>query len=228
MLELCQIAKRYPATAGGSSVAALDEVDLRLARGEFLAVTGPSGSGKSTLLLIAGGLLTPSSGRVSFDGRDVHSLTAEARARWRVENVGFVFQQIHLIPYLSVCENILAPTLGLATEDAPRRAQELIERFRLGHRRNHVPAALSAGEQQRVAMARALLHRPKLLLCDEPTGNLDEQNSVAVMDCLAEFQRQGGAVLLVTHHGGAAARAGRRLQLRDGRLALEATPAAVI
>jgi putative ABC transport system ATP-binding protein len=226
MLELCQIAKRYP--AGGSSVAALDGVDLCLARGEFLAVTGPSGSGKSTLLLIAGGLLTPSNGRVLFEGRDVYSLTAEARARWRAENVGFVFQQIHLIPYLSVCENILAPTLGLAAKDAPRRSEELIERFGLGHRRNHVPAALSTGEQQRVAMARALLHRPKLLLCDEPTGNLDEQNSIVVIDCLAEFQRKGGAVLLVTHHGGAAARAGRRLQLRDGRLALETAPAAVL
>ncbi len=228
MLELCQIAKRYRAADRGSSVAALDGVDLCLARGEFLAVTGPSGSGKSTLLLIAGGLLTPSSGRVLFAGRDVCSLTTEGRARWRAENVGFVFQQMHLIPYLSVCENILAPTLGRAAKDAPRRAEELIERFGLGHRRHHVPAALSTGEQQRVAMARALLHRPALLLCDEPTGNLDEQNSAVVLECLAEFQRESGAVLLVTHHTAAAARAGRRLQLRNGRLALEATPAAVL
>jgi ABC-type lipoprotein export system ATPase subunit len=228
MLELCQVAKRYPAASGSSSVAALEGADLCLARGEFLAVTGPSGSGKSTLLLIAGGLLTPSSGRVLFEGQDVYSLTAEARARWRAENVGFVFQQIHLIPYLSVGENILAPTLGLAAGDAPRRAEELIERFGLGHRWNHVPAALSVGEQQRVALARALLNRPKLLLCDEPTGNLDEQNGVAVIDCLAEFQRQGGAVLLVTHDSAAAARATRRIQLRDGRLAVEAAPAAVV
>ena len=117
MLESCLNCKRYPAAAGGSKGrAALDGVDLTLAGGEFLAVTGPSGSGKSTLLLIAGGLLTPSSGRVLFDGRDVYSLTAEARARWRAENLGFVFQQIHLIPYLSVLENILAPTLGLAMD----------------------------------------------------------------------------------------------------------------
>ncbi len=228
MLQLSQIAKRYPAAAGGSSVTALEGVDLCLASGEFLAVMGPSGSGKSTLLLIAGGLLTPSSGQVLFEGRDVYSLTAEARARWRAENVGFVFQQMHLIPYLSVCENILAATLGLAARDAPRRAAELIERFGLTPRRDHVPAALSTGEQQRVALARALLNRPKLLLCDEPTGNLDEQNSGVVIDCLAEFQREGGAVLLVTHHSGAAARAGRRVQLRGGRLAVETASAGVL
>jgi ABC-type lipoprotein export system ATPase subunit len=228
MLELCQVAKRYPPAAGASRVAALDGVDLCLAGGEFLAVTGPSGSGKSTLLLIAGGLLTPSSGRVLFEGRDVYGLAAEARARWRAENVGFVFQQFHLIPYLNVYENVLAPTLGRAANDASRRAQELIERFGLGHRRGHVPAALSTGEQQRVGLARALLHRPKLLLCDEPTGNLDEFNGAMVIDCLAEFQREGGAVLLVTHHNEAGSRAGRRLRLRDGRMVLETAPSAVL
>ncbi len=222
MLELCQVAKQY------ASVTALDGVDLCLASGEFLAVQGPSGSGKSTLLLIAGGLLTPSSGRVLFEGRDVYSLTAETRTRWRAENVGFVFQQFHLIPYLSTYENILAPTLGRAANDAPRRAAELIERFGLGERKNHVPAALSTGERQRVALARALLHRPKVLLCDEPTGNLDEQNSAVVIDCLAEFQREGGAVLLVTHYSIAAARAARCVQLRAGRSVVEGAPARVL
>ena len=220
MLQLCQVAKRYPAANGGSSVTALDGVDLCLAGGEFLAVQGPSGSGKSTLLLIAGGLLTPSSGRVLFEGQDVYALTAEARTRWRAENVGFVFQQFHLIPYLNVRENILAPALGRTANDDRSRAEELIERFGLGNRRDHVPAALSTGERQRVALARALLHRPKLLFCDEPTGNLDEQNGAAVIDCLAEFQRDGGAVFLVTHYGLAAARAGRRVQLCDGRLVI--------
>ncbi len=136
------------------------ELNICLAAGEFLAVTGPSGSGKSTLLLIAGGLLTPSSGRVLCEGRDVYSLTAEGRARWRAENLGFVFQQFHLIPYLSAYENILAPTLGLAVKDAPHRAEELMERFGLADRRNHVPATLSTGEQQRVALARACCTDP--------------------------------------------------------------------
>jgi ABC-type lipoprotein export system ATPase subunit len=219
MLELCQISKRYAKGAGGSAVTALDSVDARLAPGEFLAVQGPSGSGKSTLLLVAGGLLTPTGGRLLFEGCDIYALSAEARTRWRAENVGFVFQQFHLIPYLSVLENVLAPSLALKSPAAERRAGELIERFGLQERRDHVPAALSMGEQQRVALARALLHRPKLLLCDEPTGNLDEQNGRQVIDCLAEFQRDGGSVLLVTHHTEAAARAGRSLHLCNGQVA---------
>jgi len=229
MLELCQVAKCYPATAGGSRVTALDGIDFYLARGEFTAVLGPSGSGKTTLLLIAGGLLTPTSGRVLFGGGDVYARSAEARTRWRAENVGFVFQQFHLIPYLSVRDNILASTVGRRAEsDTSRRTEELIERFGLQHRRNHVPAALSTGEQQRVALARALLHRPKLLLCDEPTGNLDEQNGAAVIECLSEVHREGGSILLITHEAAAASRAGRRVQMRDGRLVLDAAPSAVV
>jgi putative ABC transport system ATP-binding protein len=221
MLEIRDLSKRYasPAGRGAKPVAALDNVSLSLGAGEFVAVQGPSGSGKTTLLLAAGGLLRPSSGTVAFQGQDLYAMPPPARARWRAECIGFVFQQFHLVPYLNVYDNILAPTLALACKDARQRAEELIERFRLVHRRLHVPASLSTGEQQRVALARALLHRPRLLLCDEPTGNLDDENGATVIDCLAEFQRDGGAVLLVTHRREATVRASRRVCLQEGRLA---------
>jgi putative ABC transport system ATP-binding protein len=226
MLEIRQLAKRYPAAAGGSSepVVALDGVCLSLSSGEFVSIQGPSGSGKSTLLLAAGGLLAPSGGAVLFEGRDIYALSPGARALWRARQVGFVFQQFCLIPYLSVLDNVLAPTLALRCPDARRRAVELLDRFGLAARTAHVPAALSSGEQQRAAMARALLQRPKLLLCDEPLGSLDDANARVVLDCLVEFQRQGGAVLLVTHHAGAAAAAERVLGLTAGRLTRNGSP----
>ena len=190
-----------------------------MTRGEFVVVEGPSGSGKSTLLLTLGGLLAPSGGSVTFDGRDIYKdLSPGRRAEWRARRVGFVFQQFHLIPYLSALDNVLAPTLALPLPGARERAIELLARFRLADRSAHVPAAMSAGEQQRTALARALLHQPQLLLCDEPTGNLDGENAQAALDCLVEFHRQGGMVLLVTHHAGAAAAAQRVLRLDRGRL----------
>ena len=223
MLEIRDLSKRYAAPAGRGSapVAALENVSLSLAAGEFIAVQGPSGSGKSTLLLAAGGLLAPSGGCVSFEDRDIYGMSPNARARWRAQQVGFVFQQFHLIPYLNVLDNVTAPTLAWRLPDARRRAMELLDRFGLAARAQHVPAMLSIGEQQRTGLARALLHRPKLLLCDEPTGNLDAQSARVVLDSLAEFQRGGGAVLLVTHDAAAAAVAQRTIHLRAGRLNLE-------
>ena len=220
MLEIRDLSKRYPGAAGRGSppVAALDGVSLSLAPGEFVAVQGPSGCGKSTLLLAAGGLLAPTGGCVSFQGQDIYGMSPDSRARWRAQQIGFVFQQFHLIPYLSVLDNVMAPALAWRLPDALRRAVELLDRFGLADRSQHVPAMLSTGEQQRTALARAMLQQPQLLLCDEPTGNLDAQSARAVLDCLVEFQRNGGAVLLVTHDAGAAAAATRGLWLKAGRL----------
>jgi len=215
MLDIRGLTKRYQGSADGrpAVVTALDDVSVSVAAGEYVAVQGPSGCGKSTLLLAAGGLLAPSAGSVSFNGQDVYALTPEARARWRAESIGFVFQQFQLIPYLSVADNVLAPTLAQPLADGRARALALLQRFGLTHRHDHVPAALSTGEQQRVALARALLHRPRLLLCDEPTGNLDDDSARAVWECLAEFHRGGGAILLVTHDAGAAAKTQRVVRL---------------
>ena len=216
MLEIRDLSKVYASAAG--RVAALDGVSLSLAAGEFVAVQGPSGSGKTTLLLAAGGLLAPSGGTVAFQGQDVYAMSPAARARWRAQCLGFVFQQFHLIPYLSVLDNVLAPALASSIANARGRAEELLGQFGLTARASHVPSELSVGEQQRTALARALVHRPRLLLCDEPTGNLDEQSAGAVSQCLVEFQRQGGAVLLVTHDAGPAAMAQHSLTLKFGRM----------
>jgi ABC-type lipoprotein export system ATPase subunit len=206
---------------GGRAVVAADGVTLGVAAGEFLAVRGPSGCGKTTLLLMAGGLLAPDAGTVTVDGVDPYRLSAEQRARFRAERVGFVFQQFHLVPYLSVLDNVLAPSLavsGGSGDDFRSRACDLIERFGLGQRAEHVPGQLSTGERQRCALARALLNRPRVLLADEPTGNLDAENAEVVLGYLTEFARDGGAVLLVTHDDRAAAAADRVETIRDGRL----------
>ena len=226
MLEIRDLSKVYasPADRTAGLVTALDSVSLSLTAGEFVAVQGPSGSGKTTLLLAVGGLLAPSGGTIAFQGQDVYAMSLGARARWRAQCLGFVFQQFHLIPYLSVIDNVLAPALACPITNARGRAAELLEQFGLSARASHVPSELSIGEQQRTALARALVHRPQLLLCDEPTGNLDEQNAQAVSKCLAEFQRQGGAVLLVTHDTGVAAMAQRSLSLRSGRLVSRPSP----
>ena len=218
VLELNQVAKAHD-SGNGQRVQALDGVSLSVEAGDFVAVRGPSGSGKTTLLLIAGGLLTPDEGAVSIGGSDLGSMTAEGRARFRAENVGFVFQQFHLIPYLSVLHNVMAPAVAANIADAPERAEKLIAQFGLRSRAHHPTARLSTGERQRTALARALLNRPKLLLADEPTGNLDADNAGGVMAGLSDFAKNGGAVLLVTHDDNAAARADRVVLLKDGKQA---------
>jgi putative ABC transport system ATP-binding protein len=217
LLEIENLSKSYPGPEG--AVKAVNEVSLAIRAGEFLAVQGPSGCGKTTLLLMAGALLQPTSGRVIFKGLDPYTLSPGQRAQFRAVNVGFVFQQFHLVPYLDVLDNILAPMLALhANGDARARALALAERFGMTGRLRHVPAALSTGERQRVALARALFNKPKLLLADEPTGNLDEQNGQVVLNCLADFAREGGAVLLVTHAPRAGDHAGRIARMTGGRL----------
>lgn len=217
LLQIENLDRSYAGPRG--IVNAVAGVSLTVNAGEFVAVRGPSGCGKTTLLLAAGALLQPSCGRVLLNGQSPYELSSGARARFRAENIGFVFQQFHLVPYLDVLDNILAPTLALeANGDHRARASELAQRFGLQDRLHHVPSALSTGERQRVALARALLNRPKLLLADEPTGNLDEQNGQLVFRCLAEFARDGGAVLLVTHEPRAGELATRTLHMEGGRI----------
>jgi ABC-type lipoprotein export system ATPase subunit len=216
VLAIESLDKSYRGPDG--KVQALQGVSLSVAGGDFVAVQGASGCGKTTLLLAAGGLLAPDTGRITVEGRDIYAMSAAERARWRATTVGFVFQQFHLIPYLSVRDNILAASLGLSGPANRARAEELAGRFGLRERLRHVPAALSTGERQRTALARALLNQPRLLLADEPTGNLDEDSARAVLDGLREFAASGGAVLLVTHDARAAACAARRLRFDGKRL----------
>ena len=217
MLELMDVSKSYPATP--LPVQILRKISFSVAPGEFVAVQGPSGCGKTTLLLTLGGLLAPSSGAVRLDGEDIYALTPGARASWRARRIGIVFQLFHLIPYLSVEENILAPTLATELPNAPERLEALLKQFHLLERRRHVPAALSVGERQRTAMARALLTQPTCLLVDEPTGNLDAENAEIVTTALADYTRQQGIVVMVTHDLIAAARAQRRVMLQQGTIA---------
>lgn len=216
LLELDQVSRRYEGLAG--AVNAVQDVSLTVAAGEFVAVCGPSGCGKSTLLLMAGAVLRPDAGRVLLAGVNPYTLSPDERAAFRGRHVGFVFQQFHLVPYLTVLENVLAPVLAHGVPDAQDRARQLLEQFGLRGRLQHVPGELSTGERQRVAMARALLNRPQVLLADEPTGNLDPENAEIALGFLTDFARAGGAVLLVTHDVAAAGRADRIVRLRDGRI----------
>jgi putative ABC transport system ATP-binding protein len=202
--------------SGGREITVLRDITFELEAGGFLAVTGPSGSGKSTLLGLLAGLDRPTSGHVVLDGRDLATLTEDERARVRAEAVGFVFQSFHLIPTLTARENIQVP-LELRGEDARTRAEELLARVGLGDRGHHYPAQLSGGEQQRVAVARAFAHRPKILFADEPTGNLDAANGQNVITLLGELNRELGTTLvLVTHDPDLARHARRVIRLCDG------------
>jgi ABC-type lipoprotein export system ATPase subunit len=216
VLRITELAKAYHGT--GKTVRALDAVTLQVMPGELVAVQGPSGCGKTTLLLIAGGLLRPDSGQVLLANQDPYALAPDARARFRAAHLGFVFQQFHLVPYLSVLDNILAPTLARPLADARQRAADLARHFGLAERQDHVPAELSTGERQRTALARALLHKPGLLLADEPTGNLDEASGKAVLGHLAEFAAAGGSVLVVTHDPRADEYATRTVRMEAGRI----------
>ncbi|MHC4727970.1 MAG: ABC transporter ATP-binding protein [Planctomycetota bacterium] len=216
MLEFKNISKWFEGPEG--KVTGLDEVSFSIKPGEFLAVRGPSGCGKTTLLLTAGGLLRPSAGQVSLDNQDPYLLGSEMRSRMRARKIGFVFQQFHLIPYLTVRQNIMAPSLALPAKEAAQRTQELVSNFGLDDRASHVPAQLSTGQRQRTALARALLNKPKIILADEPTGNLDEDNADIVFDYLSKYVSDGGCVLLVTHDVRAASHATKTLQMSQGRI----------
>jgi len=211
------IGKTYRIRKG--EVRALDGVDLRIAPGEFLVVRGPSGCGKTTLLLILGGMLHPSQGILRFDGQDLYAVTNRQRAESRARAIGFVFQMFHLIPYLDVAANVrMAAGANRASSRRDAPVADLLERLGLAERSHHKPAELSAGERQRVALARALLNRPKLVLADEPTGNLDPDNAAIVFGHLSAYHREGGTVVVVTHGGEAERYADRVIQLRAGRI----------
>jgi len=216
MIQLEMLSKVF--RKGSRKVRALDGIGLQVEQGEFVVIRGPSGSGKTTLLLAVGGMLRPTSGRIAIGGRDVYAMSERERARFRAENVGFVFQMFHLVPYLTLLENVLLAR-GTRPGGAPReRALELLKRLGLSDRRSHRPSELSAGEKQRTAIARALLNEPKVILADEPTGNLDPDNAEEVIEALAGYHRGGGTILLVTHGTSADRHAGRVVKLRAGRM----------
>ena len=215
MLEFKNVSKWFNGTQG--KVTALKDISFSVQPGELLAIRGPSGCGKTTLLLAAGGLQRPSEGQITLDGQNPYELSPEQRSKLRARMIGFVFQQFHLIPYLTVRQNILAASLALPEEKASTRAEEIIHHFGLDDRINHVPAQLSTGERQRTALARAVLNRPKVILADEPTGNLDEDNAKTVFGYLSQYVVDGGCVLLVTHDDRAAAHATRTLQMRQAQ-----------
>jgi lipoprotein-releasing system ATP-binding protein len=217
-LRVSEVRKRFD--LGAEAIEVLAGVSFEVASGEALAVTGPSGSGKSTLLHLIGALDRPTSGTIELDGENPHALDEADLARFRNRSVGFVFQDAHLLPQYSVLENVLLPTLALAARDGgvEIRAREILERVGLAHRLAHRPAELSGGERQRAAVARALINRPRLLLCDEPTGSLDGRTAEAVGNLLFELHRQEGNILVVvTHSRELAGRFERRFELREGR-----------
>jgi len=223
LLELTNVSKTYAAPDGGAPVAVLNRVDWRLGEGEATAIIGPSGSGKSTLLNLAGGLDHPSAGQVRLDGRELGGLNELELAALRNRSIGFVFQLHHLLPQCTVLENVLIPTLTepaeLNTAAAHERAQRLLERVGLKERQSHRPGQLSGGERQRVAVVRALINRPKLLLADEPTGSLDHAAAVKLVDLLVELnQQERVALVLVTHSLELARRLPKALELCDGNL----------
>jgi lipoprotein-releasing system ATP-binding protein len=213
------IAKEFPTPSEPLRV--LDDVSLTLARGENVAILGPSGSGKSTLLSILGTLEPPTSGKVRLAGENPFELDEAALAHFRSRQIGFVFQEHHLLPQCTVLENVLIPFLadGVATHIDEQHAQQLLDRVGLAQRLDHRPAELSGGERQRVAIARALVREPTLLWADEPTGNLDRTTAQAITDLLLEMQAEANTILIVvTHSAALAAALGRRMELDAGRL----------
>jgi putative ABC transport system ATP-binding protein len=212
-----RLSKVYPMASG--PVIALDAVSLEVWPGDYVAVSGPSGSGKSTLLHLLGCVDTPTSGALLIDGRDVAGLGDAERSRLRLERIGFVFQRFFLLPMLTACENVELPQAeaGVGRRERRRRALELLDYVGLAARAAHRPAQLSGGEMQRVAIARALANSPRLLLADEPTGELDEATGRQIADLLDRVNADGTAIVVVTHNADLAGRARRRLALASGR-----------
>jgi putative ABC transport system ATP-binding protein len=216
VIELERIEKSF--STGRFHVSALRGVDLRIERGEFVAIMGPSGSGKTTLMEIIGCLSLPSSGRYRFASGDVAALDEAGLARLRGEQIGFVFQSFNLLPRLSAVENVELPLVYQGVSRGARRARaaEAVERVGLLHRASHRPSELSGGERQRVAIARALINRPAVILADEPTGNLDSATGREILTLFEQLNGQGHTLVLVTHDTGIGARARRRVWLQDG------------
>ncbi|MFQ6395004.1 ABC transporter ATP-binding protein [Nocardia sp. KC 131] len=218
MLELSDITKQY--RVGEQTVRALDGVSLRIETGEFTSIIGPSGSGKSTLLHLLGALDRPDSGSIRFQGEEIGSLDEERQSEFRRHRVGFIFQFFNLLPTLTAWENVAIPKLldGTGLRKAKPRALELLDRVGLGDRAEHRPAELSGGQMQRVAVARALIMDPPLILADEPTGNLDSKTGAAILELLGDIAGSGNSVVMVTHDMGAIEYCDRVVTLRDGQI----------
>lgn len=217
MIELKNVSKIV--RSGAEDLTILDAVSAMIPDGQFVAVTGASGSGKSTLLGLIAGLDAPSSGDISIDDQNVTTMSEDALATLRSEKIGFIFQSFHLIPSLTAFENVLIPMEILGLRDAKSRAGKLLESVELTARGHHYPTELSGGEQQRIAIARAFANSPKILLADEPTGNLDSRNGAHIFDLMTELHRQNNVTLvLVTHDQNLADKAQRQIILKDGRI----------
>jgi len=223
MLKVKGITKTY--TKNGSSFTALDDVSLNVVKGEFVAIVGPSGSGKSTFLHTVGGLIRPDAGQIFYKGKDIYALNNREANRYRGKSVGFVFQQFHLMPYLTVYENVKmadTETADNKTADKKTAIKKDIEGFlkkcSLLPLRNKYPSELSVGEKQRTAFVRAIISKPEILLADEPTGNLDPENSRILMSLIADFHKNGGTVLLVTHQSETSKYASREITLHSGKI----------
>ncbi|MBL8219061.1 MAG: ABC transporter ATP-binding protein [Bryobacterales bacterium] len=218
LIQVKKLVKKY--RMGDVEVSALRGVDLNVQKGEFIAIVGPSGSGKSTLFYILGGLASATSGTVLIDGRDLAAMSDTERTAIRRELVGFVFQRYNLLPTLSATDNIaMAQYLAGKKHETDGWFKETLELLGIGHRLSHKPRSLSGGEQQRVAIARAIVNHPALLLADEPTGNLDSENSEIVLKLLRDLnERLGQTILMITHNPEAAAYAHRIVHMRDGRI----------
>ena len=222
MIKLINVSRLYPAKAeeNGGSIRALDDFSLTVAPGEWVSIMGPSGSGKSTLVNLIGCLDRPTTGEIWLDSQNVASISAVELNRVRAEKIGFVFQQFHLIPYLTAVENVMLAQYFHSMTDE-KEALEALERVGLKDRCHHVPSQLSGGEQQRVCIARALINDPKIILADEPTGNLDAQNEEIVLRLLREFHQQGRTIVMVTHDPVVARLADRRIELHHGKIAAQ-------
>ncbi|MBX7432665.1 ABC transporter ATP-binding protein [Mycobacterium sp. Y57] len=219
MLDMCEVTKGY--RVGGQNVRALDGVTLTLTGGEFVSVVGPSGAGKSTLLHLIGALDRPDSGSIRFQGEEIGDLDDEQQSEFRRHSVGFVFQFFNLLPTMTAWENVAVPKLldGSRMSKAKPRAMDLLDRVGLGDRAEHRPSELSGGQMQRVAVARALMMDPPLILADEPTGNLDTKTGTAIMALLTDVaHQQDRSVVMVTHNLEAASSTDRVITLQDGRL----------
>ena len=205
---------------GAESVVALQDLNLGVARGDFVAVMGPSGSGKTTLLNCLSGLDDIDAGEVLVDGKDIHKMSDASRSRYRSQKMGFIFQSFNLIPVFTAAENVELPLLlaGVATSEARRRAEATLERVGLGHRKSHRPSELSGGEQQRVTIARALAGNPAIVWADEPTGNLDSETAAAIMELLIQLNQDGLTLVLVTHDPSIGRLARRLIRMRDGAI----------
>ena len=221
MLRMENVSKTY--RHRGQLVTALNGANAEIPEGDFVSIVGPSGSGKSTLLLMLGGMLSPSGGRVFLDDQSIYDLDANGRAQLRKQKVGFVFQTLNLVPYLSAIENVQIPLylVGSDISSQQARAEELLTRVGLSDRMHHKPCELSVGQQQRVALARMLANDPAVILADEPTGNLDPETSRQVIDFLEEVNGEGRTVVMVTHDPRAAERAKRILRLDRGAIVSE-------